>query len=80
MRVEGGDSQGSIVYSIAESTLEASLPCVLRASAECQELFLLLLLTQVYNLQSKQLTIFKAKLKLKVPRDKTYGKLTHVCL
>jgi hypothetical protein len=38
------------------------------------------LLTQVYNLQPKQSTPFKVKLKLKVPRVKTYGKLTHACI
>jgi hypothetical protein len=38
------------------------------------------LLTQVYNLQSKQSTFFKVKLKLKVTRAKTYGKLTHACI
>jgi hypothetical protein len=37
------------------------------------------LLTQVYSLQSKQSTLFRVKLKLKVPRAKTYGKLTLAC-
>jgi hypothetical protein len=35
------------------------------------------LLTQVYNLQSKQSTLFKVKLNWKIPRAKIYGKLTH---